>query len=132
MPYIKITVMKTCPYCEEEFSDKGLSLHIWKVHKRQVEVKKYFAEEDRRISAQVHAEVVAKKREFAVRDRTEQLHNEMQQLADDIENSWKPLQNCSLCGQSWDAHADGCPMKQTKSTFDEFLDFMTTLLGGSQ
>lgn len=124
--------MKNCPYCQKEFSDKGLSLHIWKIHQKQVAAQKYFAEEGRRIEAQVHAEVEAKKREFALIEKRQKLSDELQSLANDIENEWKPLQNCSLCGNPWENHKSDCPFATKTSTLNEFIDFMTILMGGQQ
>jgi hypothetical protein len=117
--------VKTCKYCGEQFSNRGLPLHIYRAHKKQVEAKRQFEEQGRQIDAQVHAMVEAKKREFA-------FHDEIQKLADDIENSYKPLMTCNVCGGTWDNHADSCPFKQKTSSFDQFIDFMIAILGGGQ
>ena len=125
--------MYKCPYCGKELrSARGLAPHLRYSKCKEKAIKRQFEEQGRQIEAQVHAMVEAKKREFAQIEKRQNMSLEMQRLANDIENEWKPLMNCSLCGRPWENHADDCPFKQTRSTFDEFLDFMTILMGGQQ
>ena len=118
--------MYKCPYCGKELrSARGLAPHLRYSNCKEKAIRRQFEEQGRQIDAQVHAMVEAKKREFA---RSEAL----QQLATSYENMYKPLSVCALCGNPWDSHKDDWPMKQKSSDFDQFIDFMITLLGGSQ
>ena len=120
---------KQCQYCGREFPALGLSLHQRRAHKELVEAKKYWEEEGRRIDAQVHAEVEAKKREIARSEQRRKMSLEIQQLANDIENEWKPLTVCNVCGGTWDNHKEDCIFNtQKKGVFDEILDFATNIL----
>jgi hypothetical protein len=125
-------VMKACKYCGREFPERGLPLHMARAHPKQLEARKVFAKQEAEINAQVHEMVENKKRELALAERRQRLSDELQSLANDIENSYKPLTICNQCGGTWDNHKVDCPFKQTSSDFDQFLDFMIALLGGSQ
>lgn len=105
-----------------------MSLHIWKSHQKQLEAKRIFEEQERQIDAQVHAMVMAKKREFALVEQRQRASLELQKLANDIEHSYDSLSKCGICGQSWEAHRADCPMNVKRSTFDEILDFATNVL----
>ena len=114
--------MYKCPYCGKELrSVRGLAPHLRYSNCKERAIKRQFEEQGRQIEAKVHAMVEAKKKEFA---RSE----ELQKLADDIENSFQPLTVCGLCGNPWSNHKENCPLNKRKNTADEFLDFITNIL----
>ena len=122
--------MYKCPYCGKELrSARGLAPHLRYTKCKEKAIKRQFEEQGRLIDAQVHRMVVVKQREFALIEQRQKMSLEIQQLADDIENEWKPLTVCNVCGGTWDNHKEDCIFNtQKKGVFDEILDFATNIL----